>query len=208
VIRKIDPDRARAEIEKLDMFFQGVDISRPEVQSSSIEYEVRQVKEALPRQKREATAKGAITSETMAELYIKQGFTDRALKIYQDILIAYPDRHDIKEKIRELDQGIEPDVKRPEKRPSRTVEIEAPDEMTEPRLPWEDEQSGEVPRVAAKTAMDMLKEESAAREESTARTEEAVMELPFVQSSEAPPPDTALDKTARDKKETERRKLT
>ncbi|MEK6725303.1 MAG: tetratricopeptide repeat protein [Deltaproteobacteria bacterium] len=71
-------------------------------------------------EEKEARSRKEITTETIADLYIKQGYFDKAIDIYQTLYDADPGNDDIKRKLDELkkqlsgvsDQGAE--VKRPE----------------------------------------------------------------------------------------------
>ena len=49
-----------------------------------------------------------IDTVTMAELYIKQGYPEKALNVYQKILASDPDNLEIKQKIEELSGQIKP----------------------------------------------------------------------------------------------------
>ncbi len=67
------------------------EIFEPEAQFRSLEVEE---KEAKPRKE--------ITTETIADLYIKQGYFDKAIDIYQTLYDADPGNDDIKRKLDEL----------------------------------------------------------------------------------------------------------
>ena len=57
-------------------------------------------------------AKSPITTETMAALYIKQGYRDKALLVYEEIYQADPSRKDIAAKIIALrgEMGVSEDI--------------------------------------------------------------------------------------------------
>ena len=44
-------------------------------------------------------------TETMAELYLQQGFKDEALDVYRQLSAAYPDDEKLKDRIRKLERG-------------------------------------------------------------------------------------------------------
>ncbi len=122
-----EPGRALTEEEKMDVFFAGVDLTRPNEESRSADYEVKPLQEVFasappqaappprpPEPARQAAVPGErqkspITTETMAQLYIKQGYKDKALLVYEEIYQADPSRKDIEEIINRLraDLGIE-----------------------------------------------------------------------------------------------------
>jgi predicted Zn-dependent protease len=59
----------------------------------------------------EKTAKPAIPTDTLAEIYLKQGHPDRALEVYQDILAKDPHNAVVKEKYESLKDRISRDRK-------------------------------------------------------------------------------------------------
>ena len=58
--------------------------------------------EAEAPQSREAEA--GICTETLARLYLKQGFVERALAIYRRLAQEQPDNHQLYERLRTLEQ--------------------------------------------------------------------------------------------------------
>jgi len=52
----------------------------------------------------QAPEKEAFKTETLAELYISQGFYDRAINIYKDMLVESPGNRDLKQKLEDLYQ--------------------------------------------------------------------------------------------------------
>jgi tetratricopeptide (TPR) repeat protein len=119
---------ALSEEEKMDVFFAGVDLSRHEEDSRSLDYQVKPVHEIFDSRPAEtdqgfsktgkastdipaAKRKSPITTETMAELYLKQGYKDKALKVYEEIYQAEPSNLDIAGKIEALrsELGLEPE---------------------------------------------------------------------------------------------------
>ncbi|HEX7371647.1 MAG TPA: tetratricopeptide repeat protein [Thermodesulfobacteriota bacterium] len=64
-----------------------------------------------PGEEEEKAAKPAIPTDTMAEIYLKQGHPDRALLVYQDILAKDPHNAMVKEKYESLKNRISRDQK-------------------------------------------------------------------------------------------------
>jgi hypothetical protein len=60
--------------------------------------------EAYASQPRDAAA--GIYTETLARLYLKQGFGERALAIYQRLAQEQPDNHQLHERLRTLEQEL------------------------------------------------------------------------------------------------------
>ncbi len=58
-------------------------------------------------QEEEVAPKKEITTETIAELYIKQGYIDRAIDIYQTLHDAQPENEEIKKKLSDLKKQVE-----------------------------------------------------------------------------------------------------
>ncbi|MBM2839135.1 MAG: hypothetical protein HW415_1760 [Deltaproteobacteria bacterium] len=85
------------------------EVSKPEVVARALHVEE---KEARPRKE--------ITTETIADLYIKQGYFDKAIDIYQTLYDADPENDEIKRKLDELKKqlsgvsGQGPEIERPE----------------------------------------------------------------------------------------------
>ncbi len=57
----------------------------------------------------EQEAKAAIQTDTLAEIYLKQGHMDRALSVYQEILSREPENAAVKEKYESLKKQMEKD---------------------------------------------------------------------------------------------------
>ncbi|MBF8250434.1 MAG: hypothetical protein HW382_62, partial [Deltaproteobacteria bacterium] len=57
-------------------------------------------------EEKEARPRKEITTETIADLYIKQGYFDKAIDIYQTLYDADPGNDDIKRKLDELKKEI------------------------------------------------------------------------------------------------------
>ncbi len=60
-----------------------------------------------PRRRSSAPANAPISTVTIAEIYVRQGFTQRALKVYRDLLQADPHNAEIRRKLVELKARIE-----------------------------------------------------------------------------------------------------
>ena len=60
--------------------------------------------EAYASQPRDAAA--GIYTETLARLYLKQGFRERALAIYRRLAQEQPDNHQLHERLRTLEQEL------------------------------------------------------------------------------------------------------
>jgi hypothetical protein len=60
--------------------------------------------EAYASQPRDAAA--GIYTETLARLYLKQGFGERALAIYRRLAREQPDNHQLHERLRTLEQEL------------------------------------------------------------------------------------------------------
>jgi tetratricopeptide (TPR) repeat protein len=69
-----------------------------------------------------------ISTPTIAEIYIRQGFLGRAMKVYRDLLQADPHNDEIRQKLVELKQRIEAQKFAPAAVPTTTVEVPAPAE--------------------------------------------------------------------------------
>jgi hypothetical protein len=59
----------------------------------------------------EKSAPTAFQTDTLAEIYIKQGHPDRALVVYQEILAREPENNAIREKVDALKKRLEGDRK-------------------------------------------------------------------------------------------------
>ena len=82
--------------------------------------------EAIPEKK--AEPKKGITTETIAELYIKQGYLDKAIDIYQTLYDADPYNEEIKGKLDELKrQGPVVSGQGPESGGQQSLESEKPE---------------------------------------------------------------------------------
>jgi tetratricopeptide (TPR) repeat protein len=67
--------------------------------------------EKKPVEEEEKAVKPAIPTDTLAEIYLKQGHPDRALEVYQDILAKDPHNAMVKEKYESLKNRISRDQK-------------------------------------------------------------------------------------------------
>jgi tetratricopeptide (TPR) repeat protein len=54
------------------------------------------------RPEQDEDAADELTSQTLAELYVKQGHTDKAIKVYQKLLLNDPNNTDIVHRLKEL----------------------------------------------------------------------------------------------------------
>jgi tetratricopeptide (TPR) repeat protein len=52
-----------------------------------------------------------LTTETLAELYLNQGLVDKAVKVYQKLLLSDPGNMQILQRLRELNPAVEPERK-------------------------------------------------------------------------------------------------
>jgi tetratricopeptide (TPR) repeat protein len=58
------------------------------------------LREEQPEEAGESDVKGVtITTETIADIYVKQGYYDKALSVYEELLGAFPGRESLKQKI-------------------------------------------------------------------------------------------------------------
>lgn len=64
-------------------------------------------------QEEEVAPKKEITTETIAELYVKQGYIDRAIDIYQTLQDAQPENEEIKKKLADLKKQVEVEEQKP-----------------------------------------------------------------------------------------------
>jgi tetratricopeptide (TPR) repeat protein len=81
-----------------------------------------------------------ITTETIADIYVKQGYFDRALSVYEDLLGVYPTRDSLKQKIsfvknkiREM-SGAEPKETAPIETEDRAEALEFAESVDEEKL--------------------------------------------------------------------------
>lgn len=70
-----------------------------------------EVPEEKKPEEEEKAAKPAIPTDTLAEIYLKQGHPDRALEVYQDILAKDPQNAMVREKYESLKNRISRDQK-------------------------------------------------------------------------------------------------
>lgn len=78
----------------------------PPFQKPSQAPQVPVTEEKKPVGEEEIPAKPPIPTDTLAEIYIKQGHLDRALEVYQDILAKDPDNAAVREKCESLKNRI------------------------------------------------------------------------------------------------------
>lgn len=91
--------------EKITDMLNALDLPRPwdeikqapQVQEPAIDEEAAAEEHAEP-----------IPTATLAEIYIKQGLTDKAIKIYRDLLEQNPDNETVKRRLNELQGPVEP----------------------------------------------------------------------------------------------------
>jgi len=73
------------------------------VEAQAVELEaVEEAEPEAPAPTAEAAQKEPFKTETLAEIYISQGFFDRAINIYKDLLVESPDNKELKQKLDEL----------------------------------------------------------------------------------------------------------
>lgn len=85
---------------------------------------------AAPTEERSAPAASAepFVNETMAKLYLKQGYNQLALKVYRQLLVARPDDQSLRDRIREIqdaDKAQHPGEVVPERDVERAVAADA-----------------------------------------------------------------------------------
>lgn len=99
--------------------------------------------ESIPEKK--AEPKKGITTETIAELYIKQGYLDKAIDIYQTLYDADPYNDEIKGKLEELKGRLEVRSQGPEtKNQEPVVSIQVPGKLEAGTWKLESEEESEI----------------------------------------------------------------
>jgi len=81
----------------------GIAVNVPE-SSVDVADEVTSVEEAWPEVA--PAARDPLMTGTLAELYVSQGFTDKAVNIYRDILSAEPDNTTVAARLAELEAQV------------------------------------------------------------------------------------------------------
>jgi len=67
----------------------------------------------------------ALATNTLAEIYLRQGLIDRAVAVYENMLRADPDNHVVRQRIAEI-QGADPGLPREEQRAPEVVAAALP----------------------------------------------------------------------------------
>ena len=88
---------ASLEFDDLDFSMPSASAAPPEILSA-----------AQPEEAPAAEAPQAFVTETMAELYLQQGFTDQALAVYRQLAAADPDNGHFASRVRDLASGVAP----------------------------------------------------------------------------------------------------
>ena len=98
-----------SELNKMDLFFESVDVSHSAPPLPLLDYQVRSAKEIFSDLEEEKR-RSPITTETLARLLLKQGYADKARVIFEGILTANPSRQDLLPEINRLRQqaGLTP----------------------------------------------------------------------------------------------------
>lgn len=96
----LEPEKAREEkeesIEETNTGFEPTQEGYPEDEEISQSVEEVEEKGEVP----------SLSTETLAKLYENQGYPDKAIEIYQHILLREPEREDIKKKIEKLKKEL------------------------------------------------------------------------------------------------------
>lgn len=115
-----------------------IEVEKPPAEDTGQE-NITETKE--PTEKREKP----IATETLAEIYLNQGFLEEALNIYKELLTQKPDDENIKKKIEILERKKSSEPKKeeqpPQNSPSTTEVQEKPTEIQ--KEPTEDEKRGQ-----------------------------------------------------------------
>ena len=102
--------------EKITDMLNALDLPRPwaEIKQVSHSQEATSPDETKPEEMGEP-----IPTATLAEVYVRQGLTSEAVKVYQDILKLNPDNDEARERIMQLQEPVSPETRpaSPEPRP-------------------------------------------------------------------------------------------
>jgi len=75
----------------------------------------------------------ALATNTLAEIYLRQGLIDRAVAVYENMLRADPDNHAVRRRVAEI-QGADPGPPRESPRSAESVPVPAPaGDLADPR---------------------------------------------------------------------------
>jgi len=91
--------------QKIDLFFESVDVTRPAPAATSLDYEVRSAPEIFSDLEEEKK-RSPITTETLARLLLKQGYPDKARVIFEEILAGDPSRQELAREVSHLRQEL------------------------------------------------------------------------------------------------------
>jgi len=96
----------------------------------------------------------AITTATIAEIYIKQGYPRRALQVFRGLLAAHPDSARYHRRVEELEALLEEgvDAPAPEQQAAAAVQSEAQIRQSAPPVASPPDQSGPSPEPAPEAA--------------------------------------------------------
>jgi tetratricopeptide (TPR) repeat protein len=109
--------------DKISDMLKALDLPRPWEQIK----QAPQVKEpTAPKETALDQADEPIPTATLAEIYVKQGLTDKAIKIYNEILDKNPDNSDVQERILQLQKDASSETQ-PETAPESEVAAEPKD---------------------------------------------------------------------------------
>lgn len=120
--------------EKITDMLIALDLPRPwaEIQQASHRQETTSPDETTPEETGEP-----IPTATLAEVYVRQGLTNEAVKVYQDILKLNPDNNKARERMMQLREPFRDKAGMPVAEPSTAVEASAFKQASaeEPDLP-------------------------------------------------------------------------
>ncbi len=106
---------------------QEADEMKPEMEPPAAE----QPQEPAPTAEAPKPEQKPAATETLAEIYLNQGFNDKALEIYRELLAKNPDNETLKKKITALEQQMTEATPPPEPPPKETSDEGAENEPTE-----------------------------------------------------------------------------
>lgn len=91
--------------QKMDLFFESVDVTHPAPAAPSLDYQVRSASEIFSDLEEEKK-RSPITTETLARLLLKQGYPDKARVVFEEILAGNPSRQDLAREVSHLRQEL------------------------------------------------------------------------------------------------------
>ncbi len=118
---EIDPHNTRAlwlkarlgrRLEKKDEAIQAartllrLEPDHPEARALLLEMAPEEKKDKVAVKEGAETGRRTITTATLAEIYVKQGYLNKALHVYRELLEAEPDNQRLNQRLKELEQQI------------------------------------------------------------------------------------------------------